>query len=141
SSISPKDALTPSTLSSSLSLPLRRRRLPLPVGGRPYDRRHARRRCRPSAGWPLAAGGASTCRRPSCWRRTRLWAATLAGGRPLAGGASAATDKPLQGAWPWVAGLTWGLAMGGQPYMGAGHDWPPPLLIAFAAKTQQECVE
>ncbi|RZS26193.1 hypothetical protein BHM03_00059499 [Ensete ventricosum] len=30
--------------------------------------------------------------------------------------------------------------MGGRPCMGAGRDWPP-LLVAFAAKIQQECIE
>ncbi|RZS28368.1 hypothetical protein BHM03_00061954 [Ensete ventricosum] len=29
----------------------------------------------------------------------------------------------------------------GRPCMGAGHGWPPLLLAAFAAKTQQEQVE
>ncbi|RWW71190.1 hypothetical protein BHE74_00021081, partial [Ensete ventricosum] len=34
-----------------------------------------------------------------------------------------------------------GMAVGGMPFMGAGHGWQPLLLTAFAVKMQQECVE
>ncbi|RWW40024.1 hypothetical protein BHE74_00054614 [Ensete ventricosum] len=47
---------------------------------------------------------------------------------PLAGGALAASSRPLQPAWPWVASPTWGLAVASRPSMG-GWSWlaaPPP---------------
>ncbi|RWV89159.1 hypothetical protein GW17_00048711 [Ensete ventricosum] len=50
----------------------------------------------PLVGWPLAAGGASARRQPSC-----LWGL-------------AATDRPLAA----------DLAVGGRPYMGVSRGWP-----------------
>ncbi|RWV83211.1 hypothetical protein GW17_00055216 [Ensete ventricosum] len=58
-----------------------------------------------------------------------------------------AGSYPCKGLWPWLTAplqgalAAVGLAVGGQPFMGAGHDWPPLLLTTFAVKTQQERIE
>ncbi|RWV95868.1 hypothetical protein GW17_00041463 [Ensete ventricosum] len=62
-----------------------------------------------------------------------LWPLTSAAGLPF-GLALVAASRPL------IGGLGRGLAVGGRPYSGAGRGWPP-LLAAFAAKIQQECIE
>ncbi|RZS23259.1 hypothetical protein BHM03_00056159 [Ensete ventricosum] len=69
----------------------------------------------------VPAGDASACRRPPCGLLPLAGAAGLPFGLALA-----AANRPLGG------GLGRGLAMGG---------WPPLLLAAFAAKTQQERIE
>ncbi|RWV92689.1 hypothetical protein BHE74_00055037 [Ensete ventricosum] len=125
--------LTPLSPSAPPSLPLHRRRLPLPT------------RSRPAKGWPplrlapppflaarLAAGGnpfrAPYSRPPCCYHCGRQ--------PPLAGVvgfpfelALAAASRPLAG------GLSRDLAVGGRPCMGAGRGWPLLLLAAFAMKT------
>ncbi|RRT36927.1 hypothetical protein B296_00047209 [Ensete ventricosum] len=137
------NALTPYSPSAP-PLPLRRRRLPLPVGSHPsagWPQAGAA-----PAGWPLVADDASARRRPSCWRRTRsrspacgllpLRVPTPCRGPgcsrlPPYKGASAIADRPLQPAWPWVVAPTWGLAIAGRPSMG-GWPWlaaPPPCCL------------
>ncbi|RWV77146.1 hypothetical protein GW17_00062071 [Ensete ventricosum] len=82
-----------------------------------------------------------------CSHASHLQAPAMpAGGRacwrlPLQG-AFAVADRPLTGGLgrnrlPLAAGL----AVGGQPCMGVGRGWPPLLLAAFAAKTQQEHIK
>ncbi|RZS15969.1 hypothetical protein BHM03_00047896 [Ensete ventricosum] len=88
------------------------------------------------AGWPQPTVPAGGCRpRGRCFCPYE-WLPPLAGAAGLPFGlALAAASRPL------VGGLGRGLAMGGRPCMGAGRGWLPLLLVAFAVKMQQECVE
>ncbi|RWW71059.1 hypothetical protein BHE74_00021224 [Ensete ventricosum] len=100
----------------------------------------------PLAGWPLVASGASARRRPSCGHRARsqspacrllpLRVVATCGLLPMRAAA------PLQGGLGCSRlALAAGLAVGGRPYKGVGHGWPPLLLTTFTAKMQQERVE
>ncbi|RWW59928.1 hypothetical protein BHE74_00033106 [Ensete ventricosum] len=135
SSFSQKDALTPLAPSASPSPPLLP--LPLPRGVHPCG-------CPCQGAFTPAAYG-SPAAGPLCGRHTESGCArgqllplrdvAPASGVGLPDGlVLAAAGSPL------VGGLSRGLAMGGRPCMGAGRDWPP-LLVAFAAKIQQECIE
>ncbi|RWW58887.1 hypothetical protein BHE74_00034208 [Ensete ventricosum] len=57
----------------------------------------------------------------------RAAAPTGAAGLPFGLALAAASRRPF------VWGLGCGLAVGGRPYMGAGHGWPPLLLVALQA--------
>ncbi|RWW21053.1 hypothetical protein GW17_00014804 [Ensete ventricosum] len=146
---------------SPLPLPsLRRRRCPaqaaalhaVGMGSLPYDRccyPRAAPRGRampPCAGAALAGAAALAGSSPS---RGAAPCGLAAGSRPLQAPAMPAGDRAcwrlsLQGPLavsgrPIVGGL--GRSRPGQPCMGAGYGWPPLLLVAFAAKTQEECIE
>ncbi|RRT33229.1 hypothetical protein B296_00044137 [Ensete ventricosum] len=71
----------------------------------------------PLVGWPLATGGASARRRPSCWRRacSRL---------PSCGLLPLRLATPCRGPSRSRLALAASLAVGGRPYMGAGRGWP-----------------
>ncbi|RZS21390.1 hypothetical protein BHM03_00054032, partial [Ensete ventricosum] len=97
----------------------------LPRGGHPCGRQPLAGALQPA---PLQV--------PRCkWVCQRAAAAPASGAGLPCRLALAAIGRPLSG------GLGRGLAMDGRPCMGADHGWPPLLLVAFAVKMQQECVE
>ncbi|RZS11290.1 hypothetical protein BHM03_00042601 [Ensete ventricosum] len=84
------------------------------------------------AGWPqldVPAGGC--CPLEWCFSTQapplRAAAPTGAAGLPFGLALAAASRRPF------VWGLGCGLAVGGRPCMGAGHGWPPLLLVALQA--------
>ncbi|RWV89223.1 hypothetical protein GW17_00048633 [Ensete ventricosum] len=106
----------------------------MPLWASPLFGLAAGRRCpyglvagkQPLAGWPMAAGGASARRRPSCWCRTGR-RSPACGLLPLR--VAAPCRDPGRNRPPTCRGglgcnrqaLAAGLAMGGRPYMGAGR--------------------
>ncbi|RWV81803.1 hypothetical protein GW17_00056745, partial [Ensete ventricosum] len=134
------------------------RRLPLPASttGRRYPCSLVTGK-QPLAGWPLAAGGASAHRQPSCCCRVcsrppacgllpmRVAAPCKGPGRSRScprTAAAPAGGRPSCTMAMRVAALCRGPGRSRRPpCRWPGHAWLPLLLIAFAAKTQQERVE
>ncbi|RWW00680.1 hypothetical protein GW17_00036344 [Ensete ventricosum] len=95
----------------------------------------------------LAGGRCYLMRALLLQERSPLQSVALAAGatyarrhQPCPWATAHAGSFPCKGLWPWsVAPLQGalvavGLAVGGQPYMQAGHGWPPLLLAAFTGK-------
>ncbi|RWW69371.1 hypothetical protein BHE74_00023028, partial [Ensete ventricosum] len=115
SSFYPKDALTPLSPSTPSPLPLRRRRLPLPVGSHPAKGRPPCWR----QGWPRAPCSRLPLRAPRCKRLPPLRAGRC---RSCPRAALLPAGAAPMGCWPpFQTGPGHDLTVGGRSCMGAGR--------------------